>query len=145
MAGRPVRPRFFLVPVRPWWQNAPTGAEQTVGCQMDDARSLGPGGQLPQAHFTDADLRRARFTRRDLGEVQMRAVELGGARIDGTWFSAGSQGVFLNDVEITGFVEQQLNRRFPGRELRRLAARRRIAPVLGCGQRPLGGRLPYPG
>lgn len=85
---------------------------------MDDARSLGPGGQLPQAHFTDADLRRARFTRCDLGEVRMRTVELGGARIDGTWFSAGSQGVFLNDVEVTGFVEQQLDRRFPGREPR---------------------------
>ncbi|MCG2963764.1 hypothetical protein KZ308_28915, partial [Escherichia coli] len=26
MAGRPARPRFFLVPVKPWWQKAPTGA-----------------------------------------------------------------------------------------------------------------------
>lgn len=69
---------------------------------MDDARSLGPGGQLPQAHFTDADLRRARFTRCDLGEVRIRAVELGGARIDGTWLRAGSQGVFLNDVGSPG-------------------------------------------
>ncbi|WP_171021069.1 pentapeptide repeat-containing protein [Glutamicibacter sp. V16R2B1] len=63
---------------------------------------MGPFGQLPQAHFTDADLRRARFTRCDLGEVRMRAVELGGARIDGTWFRAGSQGVFLNDVGSPG-------------------------------------------
>ena len=85
---------------------------------MEDFRIFGPDDQLRGARFADADLRRARFTRCDLGKVLMRAVELDGARIDGTWFSADGQGVFVNDVEVTGFVEQELNRRFPGRELR---------------------------
>src|SRR3954465_11911825 len=48
----------------------------------------------------------------------MRGVELAGMDIDAPWLSAGA-GLRVNGVDVTPFVELELDRRFPGRSERR--------------------------
>ena len=73
---------------------------------------------LRGAQFVDADLSGARFVRSELSGVVMRAVEVGGADIDAPWLVHG-EGLLVNGVDVTPYVEAELNRRFPGREQRR--------------------------
>ena len=73
---------------------------------------------LQKAEFVAADLTGARFVESDLSGVVMRGVEVRGADIDAPWLVHG--GSFLvNGVDVIGFVEAELNRRFPGRAERR--------------------------
>ncbi|MGH3170522.1 MAG: DinB family protein [Trebonia sp.] len=65
--------------------------------------------------FVDVDLRGARFVRADLSGVVMRAVEVAGADIDAPWLLNGQSSLRVNDVDVAPFVEDVLNRRFPGR------------------------------
>ena len=74
---------------------------------------------LQAAEFVDADLRGARFVGADLSGVVMRGVEVRGADIDAPWLFDGETYVRVNGVNVIPFVEAELNRRFPGRELRR--------------------------
>lgn len=74
---------------------------------------------LRGAEFRDADLRGARFIGCDLSEVVMRGVEVGGADIDAPWLFDGDNSLLINGVDVVGFVDTELNRRFPGRENRR--------------------------
>lgn len=73
---------------------------------------------LQAAEFVDADLSRARFTRSDLSGVVMRGVEMSGADIDAPWLPHGD-GLRINGVDVTPYVEAELNSRFPGRADRR--------------------------
>jgi len=66
-------------------------------------------------------LRGARFIESDLSGVVMRGVEIAGMDIDAPWLSEGS-GLRVNGVDVTPFVEQELDRRFPGRSQRRAAS-----------------------
>jgi len=81
-------------------------------------RNFGPGDQLRRAQFTDTDLRGARFVRSDLSGAQMRAVDVGGTSIDAPWLLKGRQWLLVNDVDVVPYIEQELNRRFPGRSQR---------------------------
>jgi hypothetical protein len=74
---------------------------------------------LRGAEFVDADLRGARFVGADLSGVVMRGVEVRGADIDAPWLSAGESFFRVNGVDVTPFVEAELDRRFPGRTDRR--------------------------
>lgn len=49
----------------------------------------------------------------------MRAVQVGGADIDAPWLLEGGDRLLVNGVDVVPFVEGELNRRFPGRALRR--------------------------
>jgi hypothetical protein len=69
--------------------------------------------------FIDADLRGARFIRSDLSGAVMRAVDVSGADIDAPWLLEGGGTLLVNGVDVAPLVEAELNRRFPGRELRR--------------------------
>lgn len=71
--------------------------------------------------FVDADLRGARFVRADLSGAVMRGVELGGADLDAPWLLESGEALLVNGVDVTGFVDAELDRRFPGRGLRRAA------------------------
>jgi hypothetical protein len=73
---------------------------------------------LRGAEFLGADLRGARFVETDLSGVVMRGVEVSGADIDAPWLSDG-EGLRVNGVDVSPFVEEELNRRFPGRADRR--------------------------
>lgn len=61
------------------------------------------------------DLRGARFVECDLSGVVMRGVEIGDGDIDAPWLST----LRVNGVDVAPYVEAELNKRFPGRELRR--------------------------
>ncbi|MGC5309003.1 DinB family protein [Micromonospora zamorensis] len=66
--------------------------------------------------FVDRDLRGARFTRSTLAGAVMRGVDVDGLDIDAPWLAEGA--LLINGVDVVPLVEADLNRRFPGRELR---------------------------
>jgi len=74
---------------------------------------------LQGAEFTDVSLRGARFVRCDLSGVVLRGAEVSGADIDAPWLLSGDNVLLVNGVNVAPFVDAELNRRFPGRELRR--------------------------
>jgi hypothetical protein len=51
----------------------------------------------------------------------MRGVEVAGADIDAPWLTTSGSFFRVNGVDVTPFVEEELNRRFPGRADRRAA------------------------
>ncbi|MEU4663795.1 DinB family protein [Micromonospora chalcea] len=67
--------------------------------------------------FVDRDLQGARFTRSTLAGAVMRGVDVRGLDIDAPWLTDGA--LLVNGVDVVPLVEAELNRRFPGRELRR--------------------------
>ncbi|MCZ7436851.1 DinB family protein [Micromonospora sp. WMMC241] len=66
--------------------------------------------------FVERDLRGARFTRSTLAGAVMRGVDVHGLDIDAPWLGDGA--LLINGVDVVPLVEAELNRRFPGRELR---------------------------
>jgi hypothetical protein len=76
-------------------------------------------GDLRGADFVDADLRGARFVSADLSGVVMRGVDVAGADIDSPWLFDDGSFLRVNGVDVTPFVDAELNRRFPGRADRR--------------------------
>ncbi len=76
---------------------------------------------LRGAEFVDADLRGARFVGADLSGVVMRGVQVDGTDIDAPWLLEGESFLRVNGVDVTPFVDAELNRRFPGRAGRRAA------------------------
>ena len=78
------------------------------------------GGLEPSPReFVDADLRGARFVRADLSGAVMRGVDLQGADLDAPWLTEQGGSLLVNGVDVAPLVDAELNRRFPGRELRR--------------------------
>ncbi|WP_258725625.1 DinB family protein [Cellulomonas sp. NS3] len=82
---------------------------------MEDATR---SGDLSGTRFVGADLRGARFVESDLTGVVMRGVEVRGLEIDAPWLADGDAGLLVNGVDVTPFVEAELDRRFPGRSQR---------------------------
>lgn len=68
--------------------------------------------------FVERDLRGARFVECDLSGAVMRGVEISAMDIDAPWLSHG-RGLQVNGVDVTPYVEAELDRRFPGRSERR--------------------------
>jgi hypothetical protein len=68
--------------------------------------------------FTDADLRGACFTRADLSDAVLRAVEVNGLQIDTPWLFAEGCSLWVNGVDVVPLVDAELDRRFPGRSER---------------------------
>ena len=71
-----------------------------------------PGADRPA--FVDTDLRGARFVRADLSGAVMRGGFLDGADLDAPWLTT----LLVNGVDVVPLVEAELDRRWPGRELR---------------------------
>jgi hypothetical protein len=69
---------------------------------------------LKGAEFVGANLRGARFVESDLSGVVMRGVEADAVDIDAPWLPE-AQFLRVNGVDVIPFVENELNRRFPGR------------------------------
>ncbi|MGA8113037.1 MAG: DinB family protein [Actinocatenispora sp.] len=73
---------------------------------------------LRGSEFVGANLRGARFVETDLSGVVMRGVEVARVDIDAPWLPHG-EFLRVNGVDVTAFVEAELDRRFPGRADRR--------------------------
>ncbi len=73
---------------------------------------------LQGAEFVSTDLRGARLVGANLSRVVMRGVDVQDADIDAPWLPDG-EFFRVNGVNVIPLVEAELNRRFPGRELRR--------------------------
>lgn len=73
---------------------------------------------LQAAEFHDTNLRGARFVGADLSGAVMRGVQVENLDIDAPWLPDGER-LLINGVDVIGFVEAELNRRFPGRQQRR--------------------------
>ncbi|GAA4361636.1 NUDIX domain-containing protein [Angustibacter luteus] len=74
--------------------------------------------RVAEGEFVDRDLRGARFIECDLSDVVMRGVDIAGMDIDAPWLHVGP-GLRVNGVDVAPLVEQELDRRFPGRSERR--------------------------
>jgi hypothetical protein len=71
------------------------------------------------ATYTDSEeFRGARFVGCDLSGVVMRGVQIEAADIDAPWIFEGDSYFRINGVDVLPYVDAELNRRFPGRELR---------------------------
>ncbi|MDT5029034.1 MAG: hypothetical protein QOE61_5460 [Micromonosporaceae bacterium] len=66
--------------------------------------------------FVDRDLQGARFNRSTLAGAVMRGVDARGLDIDAPWLADGA--LLVNGVDVVPLVEAELNRRFPGRQLK---------------------------
>jgi hypothetical protein len=55
----------------------------------------------------------------DLSHAVMRGVDVAGADIDAPWLLDGESTLLVNGVDVAAYVEDELNRRFPGRADRR--------------------------
>ena len=82
------------------------------------ARTFTRDDDLSGAEFRETPMRGARFVGADLSGAVLRGIELDGVDVDSPWLrEAGSFRV--NGVDVIAFVDAELDRRFPGRELRR--------------------------
>ena len=70
-----------------------------------------------QGHqFRDRSLKGASFVECDLSDVVIRGSDISGMEIDAPWLRFGKP-LIVNGLDVGPFVEADLNRRFPGREL----------------------------
>jgi hypothetical protein len=68
--------------------------------------------------FRNRSLRSSRFIGCDFGEVVVRGSEVAGMEIESPWLLEGDNQLLVNGVDVVPLVDAELNRRFPGRELR---------------------------
>lgn len=71
--------------------------------------------EFEAATFTKASFKGATFRSCDVSGVTMRSVDVNGLDIDSHDLMFGS--LIVNGVDVVPFVDAELNRRFPGREL----------------------------
>jgi hypothetical protein len=81
--------------------------------------SFGRSDDLRGSTFRDVDLTAARFDGCDLSGAVLRGVQVEGVEIDAPWLFEGAEGLRVNGVDVTAYVDAELDRRFPGRSERR--------------------------
>ena len=69
--------------------------------------------------FVETDLSGARFVRSNLSGAVLRGVIVDGMEIDAPWLLDGDATLVVNGVDVAPLVDAELDRRFPGRALRR--------------------------
>ena len=69
--------------------------------------------------FVEEDLAGARFECCDLTGAVVRGSAVGGLEVDDPWLGRAGEVLLVNGVDVVPFVEAELDRRFPGRSLRR--------------------------
>jgi hypothetical protein len=74
---------------------------------------------LSGSSFTRVDLSGARIRSTDVSGAVLRGVDVNGLELDAPWLYDGS--LVVNGIDVVGFVEAELNCRFPGRSERRAA------------------------
>ena len=74
--------------------------------------------QLDHRVFTNRTLRASRFVGCDLSGVVVRGSEVAGMEIDSPWLLEAGNTLLVNGIDVVPIVDAELNRLFPGRELR---------------------------
>jgi hypothetical protein len=69
--------------------------------------------QLRGAELVDVDLRDSRFVGSDLSGAVLRGVDVQGTEIDAPWLFDGSSFLRVSGVDVTPFVDAELDHRFP--------------------------------
>lgn len=82
--------------------------------------SFATGNDWSGKVVSDTNLRGARFVECDLSDVVIRGSDISGMEIDAPWLRFGKP-LIVNGLDVGPFVEADLNRRFPGRELQEAA------------------------
>ncbi len=77
-----------------------------------------PQEQAPR-EFVDTDLSAARFTGCRLVGAVMRGVDVDGLEIEAPWLTEDGGSLVVNGVDVAPLVDAELDRRSPGRSLRR--------------------------
>ena len=94
----------------------------TDGTATDGTAVTPAGGAAPESlrdrTFRARSLRGSRFHSCDLAGVVIRGSDVTGLEIDSPWLFEGGNRLLVNGVDVLPFVDAELNRRFPGRELR---------------------------
>jgi hypothetical protein len=75
-------------------------------------------GSLRDRTFRNQSLRGSRFVGCDFSGVVVRGSEVAGMEIESPWLLEGDGRLVVNGVDVVPFVDAELNRRFPGRQLR---------------------------
>lgn len=68
--------------------------------------------------FRGRTLEESRFVGCDLSRVVVRGSEIAGMELDSPWLLEGGNRLLVNGVDVVPLVDAELDRRFPGRELR---------------------------
>jgi hypothetical protein len=71
--------------------------------------------------FRGRSLRDSRFVGCDLGGVVVRGSDVAGMEVDSPWLLEEGGTFLVNGVDVVPLVDAELDRRFPGRELRNAA------------------------
>lgn len=82
-------------------------------------KSFTRSDDLSGATFTQVELRGARFDGCTLADAVVRGGDASGMEIDDPLLLDEEGALLVNGVNVLPFVDAELNRRFPGRELRR--------------------------
>jgi uncharacterized damage-inducible protein DinB len=81
---------------------------------MSDSESQDLRGQV----FVNRSLQHSRYVACDLSDVVVRGSLVVGMEIDSPWLIEANNSLLVNGVDVVPLVDAELNRRFPGRELR---------------------------
>lgn len=84
------------------------------GAAHDDAADRADGAPLVRGRR----LRGTRFIGCDLSDVVVRGSDVAGMEVDSPWLMEGGGRLLVNGVDVVPLVDAELNRRFPGRQLR---------------------------
>lgn len=76
---------------------------------------------MSERTFENRSLRGSRFVGCDLSGVVVRGSEVAGMEVDSPWLWECGSRFLVNGVDVVPLVDAELNRRFPGRELRAAA------------------------
>lgn len=87
----------------------------------DPVPAAAPPQSLVGVRFRERSLRGARFDSCDLSQVVIRGSDVTGLEVDSPWLGEGGSTLLVNGVDVVPLVDAELNRRFPGRELRTAA------------------------
>ena len=104
------------------WRHLPAVDGGGRGQRRDEEdRGATPAPEEPPAprEFRGEDLSGARFVGCSLTGAVLRGVDVDGAEIDAPWLLEGDGTLQVNGVDVAPLVDAELDRRFPGRALRR--------------------------
>lgn len=77
-----------------------------------------PPESMRERTFRNQSLRGSRFIGCDFRDVVVRGSEVAGMEIESPWLLEGDSRLLVNGIDVVPLLDAELNRRFPGRELR---------------------------